>query len=71
MNQTMTSLKPDVICACSGTTRDSILKLITEGVTDPERISRITGVCSGCGGCESEISQLLAEQRVVNTMPSV
>ena len=30
-------------------------------ILDPERISRITGAASGCGGCEFEFHQLVAE----------
>ena len=52
----------DIICHCSGTTRQQIEQLLDEGITDAERISRITGTASGCGGCEFEFEQLLAEQ---------
>ncbi len=52
----------DVLCHCSGTTRQQIQKLLDQGVNDPERISRITGTASGCGGCEFEFEQLIAEQ---------
>ncbi|WP_150045996.1 MULTISPECIES: (2Fe-2S)-binding protein [Methylomonas] len=51
-----------VICACSGTTDVQIEHLLNQGVTDPERLSRITGACSGCGGCEFEVRQLLEAQ---------
>ncbi|MGZ0077728.1 (2Fe-2S)-binding protein [Methylomonas sp. YC3] len=51
----------DVVCYCSGTTEQQIKQLLDEGVTDPERISRITGAASGCGGCEFEFQQLISE----------
>jgi len=51
----------DVICYCSGTTTQQILKLFDEGIFDLERISRITGAGSGCGGCEFELEQLLKQ----------
>lgn len=51
----------DIICGCSGTTVGHVKKLIDKGVADLERISRATGACSGCGGCEPEILALLAE----------
>lgn len=61
----MNDFKPDpnndILCYCSGTTRQQIQQLLAEGITDPERISRITGTASGCGGCEFEFEQLLAE----------
>lgn len=51
----------DILCYCTGTTRRQIKQLIAEGVTDQERISRITGAASGCGGCEFNLQELLAE----------
>lgn len=50
----------DIICYCSGTTTQQIKQLLEDGITDPERISRITGAASGCGGCEFEFEQLIA-----------
>lgn len=52
----------EVICYCAGTTRQQIQSLIDQGVSDLERISRITGACSGCGGCEFELRTLIAPQ---------
>ncbi|AMK76685.1 MULTISPECIES: (2Fe-2S)-binding protein [Methylomonas] len=61
----MNAIKPDteneVICYCSGTTAQQIKQLLDDGTTDLERISRITGTASGCGGCEFEFHQLVAE----------
>jgi len=61
----MTATKPntenDVLCYCSGTTEQQIKTLLAEGIVDPERISRITGAASGCGGCEFEFQQLISE----------
>lgn len=51
--------KNTVICCCSGTTAEQIQTLIGEGVVDMDRISRITGAASGCGGCEFDLQQLL------------
>lgn len=51
----------NVICYCSGTTVLQIQKLFDEGVHDLERISRITGAGSGCGGCEFELEQCLQQ----------
>lgn len=51
--------KNTVICGCSGTTIDQVQTLINEGVIDMDRISRITGALSGCGGCEFDLKNLL------------
>ncbi|MDX8127884.1 MULTISPECIES: bacterioferritin-associated ferredoxin [Methylomonas] len=61
MNATKLDTENEVICYCSGTTEQQIKQLLDEGVTDPERISRITGAASGCGGCEFEFQQLISE----------
>jgi NAD(P)H-nitrite reductase large subunit len=53
--------KKDVICHCSGTTQQQIMRLIDNEAGNLESISRITGACSGCGACETAILELLAE----------
>ncbi|MGZ8225170.1 MAG: (2Fe-2S)-binding protein [Methylococcaceae bacterium] len=61
----MNSIKPDknkdIICHCSGTTKENIKALIGNKVTDLDAISRKTGACSGCGACETAILDLLAK----------
>ncbi len=59
-NRIESSEKNDRLCCCSGTTASQIRQLIEQGIDSFERISRITGACSGCGGCETEIRRLLA-----------
>lgn len=51
----------DTLCYCAGTTRQQIKKLLDDGIVDVDRISRITGAASGCGGCEFELQQLIEE----------
>lgn len=56
----------EVMCHCSGTTRDNIQRLFGQGL-DIDAISRRTGAISGCAGCEWEIAQFLhalAEQKI-------
>ena len=57
----MNQLKEDVICYCSGTTKEQINALIVQGIAELDRISRQTGACSGCGACDVVIMELLAE----------
>jgi bacterioferritin-associated ferredoxin len=49
-----------VICHCSGKTKEEIKKLADNGIDDLDKISRMTGACSGCGACEDSILELLA-----------
>ncbi|MDD4915251.1 MAG: (2Fe-2S)-binding protein [Methylococcales bacterium] len=60
MPDTRPASKIDLICRCSGVTRQQIQALVGRGVDNQDRLSRITGVCSGCGGCESDVSVFLA-----------
>lgn len=66
MNNSNPDRKMDVICNCSGTTREQIKALYDNGVDNLERISRRTGACSGCGACEASILELLAEYSCVS-----
>ena len=50
----------EVLCHCSGTTRGTIQSLFEQG-KDVDGISRWTGALSGCGGCEWDIAEFLAE----------
>lgn len=61
MSEQDLSADNEVICYCSGTQKQEIQKLIAQGERDMERISRITGALSGCGGCEFEMKQLLKQ----------
>jgi bacterioferritin-associated ferredoxin len=53
--------KKVVICRCSGTTTGQIKRLVDKGVNDLDSLSRVTGACSGCGACDTDILALLAE----------
>jgi NAD(P)H-nitrite reductase large subunit len=61
MNDIRADKKKDVICYCSGTTKEIIKELINNGINDIEIISRKTGACSGCGACDTLILELIAE----------
>jgi bacterioferritin-associated ferredoxin len=56
-----TDSKKDLICTCSGTTKTQVLELIAKGINNLDRISRITGACSGCGACDTDILKLLTD----------
>lgn len=42
-------------------TAGQIKRLIDQGVSDLDSLSRATGACSGCGACDTDILALLAE----------
>ncbi len=52
--------REDIICRCSGTTQEQIRRYVEKGVADLDGISRASGACSGCGGCESDLLTLIA-----------
>jgi bacterioferritin-associated ferredoxin len=60
----MNQLKEDVICYCSGTTKEQINALIVQGIIELDPISRQTGACSGCGACDVVIMELIAEHKL-------
>ena len=62
MNDMRSDKKMDLICHCSGTTKEKIKQFINQGVDDLDSISRHTGACAGCGACETSIMEFLAEQ---------
>lgn len=51
----------NVICHCTETTKEDIKKLYDAGFDNLDKISRMTGACSGCGVCEDSIMTLIAE----------
>jgi bacterioferritin-associated ferredoxin len=53
-------LPDEVMCHCSGTTRDHIRRLFAQGM-DIQAISRHTGALTGCGGCKWDIALFLDE----------
>ena len=60
MSANHTSPANEVMCHCSGTTRENIQSLFEQGM-DMDAISRWTGALSGCGGCEWDIAQYLKD----------
>ena len=63
----LTVEKDEIICHCSCTTRQQIIKLIHNGSNTLEKISSMTGAIAGCGACETWIDELLAETLQANT----
>jgi NAD(P)H-nitrite reductase large subunit len=53
--------KKDIVCRCSGTTAEQIKRYVAKGGSDLDGLSRATGACSGCGGCDADVLALLAE----------
>ena len=58
-HQQMDEESRDILCPCSGTTRAQIRRHFARGTTDLDGISRATGACSGCGGCEYDVQDWL------------
>jgi ferredoxin-nitrate reductase len=52
-----------VVCSCMSVTREQIDQAITAGGL--ERVSdvaRVTGACTGCGSCRTQVERILAER---------
>ena len=52
-------LNSPIVCSCSGTRREQILKRFEEGLRTLDALSQATGACSGCGACEPEVEALI------------
>lgn len=49
----------DIICTCTGTTKEKIEQLIANGADNIDKISSATGANTGCGSCDVLIQELL------------
>ena len=49
----------NIICTCTGTTKEKIEQLIDKGADDLDKISSATGASTGCGSCDVLILELL------------
>lgn len=59
----MNNKKEDIVCFCSGTTRQKIKELIESGADSVDKISRATGAVSGCAGCDIPVQELLINHK--------
>lgn len=50
-----------IICHCTCTSKQQIIELIHKGAHSVEALSRMTGATAGCGGCETWVTELLAD----------
>jgi len=63
MNDIKPEQKQDIVCYCSGTTKEQIKELIGNGIDNLDEISRMTGACSGCGSCDVSVLEVLADYK--------
>ena len=49
----------DIICTCTGTTKEKVKQLIANGADSLDKISSATGANTGCGSCDVLILDLL------------
>ena len=49
----------NIVCHCTGTSQNKIKNLFTEGWTSFDAMAERSGVCSGCGGCEDAVRDLI------------
>jgi len=54
------SPESEIICDCTGTTKEKILSLIKKKA-DLDKISSATGATTGCGSCDFEITRLIEQ----------
>ena len=60
MNESNQEQQNEIICDCTGTTKEKVLTLIEQNA-DLDKISSATGACTGCGSCDVDIMNLIDE----------
>jgi NAD(P)H-nitrite reductase large subunit len=58
-NNNQDNQEDDIICTCTGTTKEKIEQLIANGADNLDKISSATGANTGCGSCDVLIQELL------------
>jgi len=58
-NNTPDKQEEEIICTCTGTTKEKIQQLIDNGADNIDKISSATGANTGCGSCDVLIQELL------------
>jgi len=53
----------DIICGCTGTTKEKVKQLVLAGITDVSDISSKTGATTGCGSCDVNIVDLIKQYK--------
>jgi NAD(P)H-nitrite reductase large subunit len=59
MTESNPNEQEQIICTCTGTTKDKIEQLIDKGADNLNKISSATGACTGCGSCDVLILAML------------
>jgi bacterioferritin-associated ferredoxin len=63
MTNNQSPTQKEVICTCTGTTKEQIKELIENGMDTAETIAYQTGAGTGCGACDYLISDLIRENK--------
>lgn len=63
MNNNPPNPKEPPLCYCTGTTKEKVQALLDEGFSSFEDIVNQTGATTGCGGCDYEVAEFIAEQQ--------
>jgi len=52
----------DIICGCTGTTKEKITQLIQTGCSTLDDIVSKTGATTGCGSCDVTVVDFMKQQ---------
>jgi len=66
MNTPDPKTSKEIICDCSGTSKEKVKQLIHQGMDTLDKISSATGACSGCGSCDIIVLDILTEESKQN-----
>lgn len=64
----MMTEKKEIICYCTGTTKEQVEGLLEKGMKTLEEIAYQTGAATGCGGCDYMIEELIREHKNLSNL---
>jgi len=63
MTTNETNKTDDIICGCTGTTKEKITQLIQSGSSTLDDIASKTGATTGCGSCDVTVVDFIKQQK--------
>jgi len=63
MTTNETNKTDDIICGCTGTTKEKITQLMQSGISELDDIANKTEATTGCGSCDVTIVDFIKQRK--------